>query len=242
MIMKKDTTDEKKGAFKKYFLPAISIAATIFAIALVLTAYRPGRYAPVKITDQNQISPYLTHKLMPDIYNNAQRGEAFEVVIGQAGLNDIVGRLPQPIRLGNITLDRPQVVLASEEIIMMATVQSRPIDFFVTVELNPKINEQGLLNLHIDSIKLGALSITGLAKRIGEGVYTNWEAVTEAEPNEPASQICRSLLRDEPFEPVFEIRGNNVRISRIDVKAESISIKFLPVQEKEKNTARRDAL
>lgn len=227
--MRKDLTDAKKGKFKKYFLPAITIALTLFVLALVLTAYKPGRYAPVKIADQNQVSPYLTHRLMPDIYNNSQLDKPFEVVITQQGLNDIVARLPQPIRLNNITLADPQVVLMGEQVILMATVLARPIDFFITIELNPTINERGLLNLHIDNIKLGAVSITAVAKLIGDSVYSNWMTTTGTEPNNVAAQICRSLLRDEPFEPVFEIRGKTLRLSSINVKANSIVAQLFPV-------------
>jgi hypothetical protein len=227
--MKKDSTNAKKGIFKKYLLPAITTALTIFVLALVATAYKPGLYAPVRIADQNQVSPYLTHQLMPDIYNNSQLDEPFEVVITQQGLNDIVARTPQPIRLNNITLAEPQVVLTGEQVILMATVRARPIDFFVTIELNPTINERGLLNLHINNIKLGAVSITAVAKLIGDSVYSNWMTATGTEPNNVAAQICRSLLRDEPFEPVFEIRGKTLRLSRINVKAKSIVTQLSPV-------------
>ena len=227
--MKKDSPNAKKSKFKTYFLPAITLTLPLLVLALVLTAYKPGRYAPVKIADQNQVSPYLTHQLMPTIYNNSQLGEPFEVVITQQGLNDIVARLPQPIRLNNITLADPQVVLMSEQVILMATVRARPIDFFVTIELKPTINERGLLNLHINNIKLGAVSITAIAKLIGDRVYSNWLTATGTEPNNIAAQICRSLLRDEPVEPVFEIRGKTVRLSRINVKAKSITAKLSPV-------------
>ena len=227
--MKKDSTDAKRGKFKKYILPAITLALPVLVLALVLTAYKPGLYAPVRIADQNQVSPYLTHQLMPDIYNNAQLGEPFEVVITQEGLNDIAARTPQPLRLNNITLADPQVVLVSEQVILMAMVRARPIDFFVTIELKPTINERGLLNLHINNIKLGAVSITAVAKLIGDSVYTNWMTTTGTEPNNVAAQICRSLLNDEPFEPVFEIRGKTVRLSRINVKAKSIVAQLSPV-------------
>ncbi len=226
--MKKVSTNSKKNKFKKYVLPAISIALTLLVLALVLTAYKPVLYAPIRIADQNQVSPYLTHQLMPDIYNHAQLGEPFEVVITQQGLNDIVARLPQPIRLDNITLADPQVVLMREQIIMMATVQAHPIDFFVTIELNPTINERGLLNLHVNNIKLGMVNITAVARLIGDRAYSNWLTSTGTEPNNLAAQICRSLLRDEPFDPVFEIRSKTVRLSRIDVETKGIAALLSP--------------
>ncbi|MFH1370424.1 MAG: hypothetical protein ABII09_03960 [Planctomycetota bacterium] len=240
--MKKDSPNIKKNKFKKYLWPVISLTPALLVLTLVLTAYKPRRYAPVRIADKNLVSPYLTHQLMPDIYNNAQLGEPFEVVITQQGLNDIVARLPQPIRLNNITLADPQVVLMREQIILMATVRARPIDFFVTVELKPTIYERGLLNLHIDSIKLGAVSITPVARLISDKAYSNWLTTTGTEPNNLAAQVCRSLLRDEPFEPVFKTGGKQLRISKIDIETKGITAQLSPVPNKQQSRAERNRL
>ena len=240
--MKKDSPNVKKNKFKKYFLPAITIALTLLVMALVLTAYKPGRYAPVTIADQNQVSPYLTHKLMPEIYNNAQLDKPFEVVITEQGLNDIVARLPQPIRLNNITLADPQVVLMREQIILMAAVRARPIDFFVTVELNPTINERGLLNLHINSIKLGMVNVTAVAKLIADKAYSNWLTTTGTEPNNFAAQVCRSLLRDEPFEPVFKTSDRQLRLSKIVVETKGITAQLSPLPNQRESRAGQNSL
>lgn len=240
--MKKDSPNAKKNKFKKYLLPAVTIALTLLVITLVLTAYKPGRYAPVRIADQNQVSPYLTHQLMPEIYNNAQLDKPFEVVITQQGLNDIVARLPQPIRLHNITLADPQVVLMREQIILMAAVRAKPIDFFVTVELNPKINEQGLLNLHVNSVKLGAVNVTAIARLIGDKAYSNWLTTTGTEPNNFAAQLCRSLLKNEPFEPVFTTSGRQLLLSKIVVEPKGITAQLSPVPNQRESRAGRSSL
>lgn len=201
----------------------------LLALALALTAYKPSRYAPVRVADQNQISPYLTHNLLPAVFNGAQLRESFEVVITQEGLNDIIARLHQPIKLHNITLTDPQVLLTPQKkIILMATAGARPVDLVATIELNPTINQQGLLNLHINSVALGAVNITSVAKLIGDKAYLDWLSSTGMEPNNIAAQVCRSLLNDEPFEPVFEFGGKRLRVSRIDVSAEKITALLTP--------------
>lgn len=227
--MKKDSQKLKKTKFRRYFLLGIVLALVLLALALALTAYRPGRYAPVRVADQNQVSPYLTHQLLPAVYNGAQLGKPFEVVITQEGLNDIIARSPQPIKLQNITLTDPQVILLPQQIILMATAMARPVDFVLTIELNPTINQQGLLNLHINSAALGAVSVTSVAKLIGDKAYSDWLSSTGTEPNNIAAQVCRSLLNDEPFEPVFEFGGKRLRVSRIDVSSANITALLTPV-------------
>jgi uncharacterized protein YpmS len=226
--MKKDSQKLKKTKFRRYFRLVIVLALVLLALALALTAYRPGRYAPVRVADQNQVSPYLTHQLLPAVFNGAQLRESFEVVITQEGLNDIIARSPQPIKLHNITLTDPQVVLKPQQITLMATARARPVDLVLTIELNPTINQQGLLNLHVNSVTLGAVSVTSVAKLIGDKAYSDWMSSTGMEPDNIAAQICRSLLNDEPFEPVFEFGGKRLRVSRIDVSAEKITTLLTP--------------
>ena len=225
--MKKDLQKSKK--IKKFLLPASIFILTLLAFAFVLIAHRPARYSPVKITDQNQISPYLTKQLMPKIYNGAQLGQSFEVVITQDGLNDIIARRRQPVKLRNITLADPQVILLPEQIILMAAVKTSPLDLFASIELNPSIDQRGLMNLHINNVSLGAVNVTPVALSIGNKAFSNWLVSTGTEPNNIIAQICRSLLSDEPFEPTFEIGGKMLRITSIKLADKKITCLLIPV-------------
>jgi uncharacterized protein YpmS len=226
--MKKDLAGVKKSKLKRYFLATGAILLTLFVLVFVLTAHKPGRYAPLKVEDHNQISPYLTHQLLPTVYNNTQLGEPFEVVITQQGLNDIVARTPQPISFDKVELYDPQVILTPDKIILIAAVRAKPMDLFVTIELNPVINQQGLLTLHIDRVLLGAVNITAMARLIGNKAYSDWLSLTGMEPDNIVAQICRSLLNDEPFEPTFEFGGKSLRISKFEVSDGKITALLTP--------------
>jgi uncharacterized protein YpmS len=220
--MKKDLPKVKKAKFWKYVWPAILIVLVVFVSAFILVAHRPRGYAPMRAAEPNQVSRYLTNELLPSIYNGGQAGKPFEVVITQEGLNDIVSHLPQPMRIHNVTLADPQVILTPMQITLMATVEARPVDFFLTVELNPFINKEGLLNLCVNRVMLGAVDITSIARSIGDKAYMSWMSLTGTEPNNPAAQVCRSLLWDEPFDPVFRISGRTLRVSKIDIMGTKI--------------------
>ena len=226
--MKKDLANVKKTKFRKYLLPAALFVLVLLVSVLVLTAYRPKRYAPVRVADQNQISPYLTHNLLPAVFNGAQRSKQFEVVITQDGLNDIIARLPQPIKLHDITLTDPQVILTPMQITLMATVKARPVNPVLTIEVNPFINQHGLLNLCINRVLLGNVDITPIAMSIGNKAYSNWLSSTGTEPDNIAAQICRSLLNNEPFEPIFEIGGKQLRVSNIEITTKKIIVLLTP--------------
>lgn len=227
--MQKDLTKVKKTKLRKYFLPVIILVLALLMLAFVMTAYKPTRYAPPRAANPNQISRYLTNHLLPVIYNGSQLGEPFELDITQDGLNDVVARLPQPIKLNSITLAEPQVILTPMQITLMVTLKAKPIDLILTIELNPYVTRQGLLNLCINRVMVGAVDITPIAKSIGNKAYSNWLSSTGMDPDNIAAQVCRSLIQDEPFDPLFEIGKNPIRISKIDVATKKMIILLTPV-------------
>jgi hypothetical protein len=224
----------KKKRIARYLLPAILILLIILVSAFILIGHRPANYAPPKAANPNEVSRYLTNELLPNIYNGSQLGKPFELEITQEGLNDIVSHLPGAIITDNLTVVRPEVILTPMETTVMATVEARPMDFFLTVELNPFINKQGLMNLCVNRILLGKVNITSIARSIGNKAYADWMATTGTEPNNIASQICLSLLKDEPFDPVFKIYGRTMRVSKIDVMRGNIVVLLTVINERPK--------
>jgi uncharacterized protein YpmS len=227
--MKKDLEKVKKIKRLKYILPVILIVLIVFMSALVLIGRRPPYYAPLRLNDKNLISPYLTGQILPTVYNNSQLGKPFELVITQDGLNDIVARLPQPIALHNVNLTDPQVILSPMQITLMATVKIKPLNPILTIELNPYINQHGLLNLCVNRVMLGSADITTIAMSIGNKAYSNWLYSTGTDPNDIAAQICRSLLNNEPFEPTFEVGDTTLHITKFDTAAKKITVLLTPV-------------
>jgi len=226
--MKKDLPNVKKTKLKKCFWPVILIVLIVFMSALVFITHRPRRYAPIRVADHNQASRYLTNQLLPTIYNNSQLGKPFEVVITQDGLNDILARWPHPIKLQNIVLTDPQVLLLPQQIILMATTNLETVDLVLAIELNPTITPQGLMNLHINTVTLGAVNITAVARLIGDKAYLSWMSSTGTDPNSIVARVCRSLLNNEPFEPAFEIGDESWRISKMEVAANKITVLLTP--------------
>ncbi|MBN2019806.1 MAG: hypothetical protein JW749_06230 [Sedimentisphaerales bacterium] len=220
---------------KKYLWLASLFILTLLVFALVLITHRPGRYAPVKVADKNLISPYVTHQILPKLYNGSQLGEPFEIVITQDGLNDIIARWPLPLQLDSITLTDPQVIFLPDHIILMATVGSTPIDLFVSIKLMPSINKQGQLILNVNNVSIGAVDITPLALSMGKKAYSDWLTSTGNDPDDIAAQICRSLLNDEPFEPTFEMYNKMLRVSNLVLDDGKLTISLIPIPESKTN-------
>jgi hypothetical protein len=84
------------------------------------------------------------------------------------------------------------------------------------------------MNLHINTVTLGAVNITAVARLIGDKAYLSWMSSTGTDPNSIVARVCRLLLNNEPFEPAFEIGDESWRISKMEVAANKITVLLTP--------------
>ena len=213
------------------------IAAVVIFVSLLylLLLYKPYRYNPLDIGYDGQVSKYLTHELLPQLYNGAQGTEPFDLVVVQKGINDAIARAKWPKRYSGIVFSAPEVLFLPDTIVLMGTAALRNMQVVITVELNPSLGENGLLNLQVSNIRAGAMNITPVIKAVAKGMYTERLAVVEADPCDLGARIAASLFNDEPFDPVFEIKdmlGNKekkVRVEKISLTPEKLTVRLAPL-------------
>jgi len=225
-----DLQNRKKAKRKKlirWLLIDIAVAAIVFTLLL----YRPGRYKPSDSGQykRGEVSPYLTNELSPTIYNGAQRVEPFDVIITQDGLNDIIARGNWPMESEGVLLYAPAALFIPGRLVLMGTADAKGVEFVVTIELEPNIDEEGLLNLELAKVKVGAMNITPLAKIIAKKMYMERISGIEIDSGAIQTMIAASLLTNEPFEPVFSIDDKKkVRIEKITIENEKLSAHLVP--------------
>jgi uncharacterized protein YpmS len=205
------------------------VAAAIFG----LLKYRPGRYKPLDPDfghyESGQVSPYLTHQLSPQFYDGLQSRKPFDLVVVQDGVNDIISRANWPVESEGILLYAPAALLTPDAVVLMGTADVKGVEFVITIEIGPKIDEKGLLNLHVIKVKIGAMNITPLAKTIAKKMYMEKISALDVDEQAIQTKIAASLLNDEPFEPVFEIDGKTVQIEKIAMNQGQLTIHFVSV-------------
>ncbi len=226
-----DSKIHKKSRRKKFvlwLLIDLAVAAVVFGLLI----YRPGSYDPADFDsynyEQGQVSPYLTHELSPNLYNNSQRGEPFDLVVTQDGINEIVAGLGWPKFSEGIMLYAPSVLFVPGSVVLMITANFKGVELIITIELEPKIDQQKLLNLHVAKVKVGAMNITLLARMMGKKMYTERLAMLSVDTEALQTKIVGSLLNEEAFEPVFSIEDNKVRIEKITVYKEKLTARLVP--------------
>ena len=242
----------KKARYKKVYWLSAGLAVT--AVSFVLLLYKPGRYDPPEVVpagnEQREVSPYLTHELLPQLYNGAQLEEPFDLVITQEGINDIVARSKWPKRSDGISFSAPEVLFVPGSIVLMGTASFKGVGLVVTVVAEPRLDEEGLLNLRIAKVKVGAMNITFLARAIVKKMYLerlvakDTDAVESKPPEATAApsvrapngvdtgtQIAASLLNNEPFEPVFKVEDKKVRVKKITIMQGKLTVRLAPASD-----------
>jgi hypothetical protein len=229
---KSDLKISKKTRIKRlicWLFVDLLVAAAVFGLLI----YKPSRYKPIDPFSQDyepgQVSPYLTHQLSPQIYNGAQRGEPFEIIVTQEGINDIISRANWPIQGEGVLLYAPAALFVPGSVVLMGTAVVKGVEFVITIELEPKINEEGLLNLHVSKVKVGAMNITPVAKMTAKKMYAERIAGVYIDTKALQTKIAASLLNDEPFEPVFKIDEKRIRVEKIIVGQRELKAFLVPV-------------
>ena len=227
--METDLKKNKKSRLKK-LIRWLIIDLVVVAIVFALLLYTPGRYNPIdsKSFEEGEISPYLTNQLSPAIYNGAQLARPYDITVTQDGLNDIIARGSWPMASEGVMLYAPAALFVPGKLVLMGTADAKGVEFIVTIEIEPVINEEGLLHLNVSKIKVGAMNITPLAKIAAKKMYTQQIASVRVNTKALQTKIVASLLNDEPFDPIFKIDGKKVRIEKITIENEKLSAHLVP--------------
>jgi len=229
----RDLKIRKKARFKK-LLCWLLVDLVVAAVIITLLLYTPGRYNPIEFESgsykRGEVSSYLTHKLGPAFHNGVQYRKPFELLVTQNGINDIIARADWPMESEGILLYKPAALFVPGIIVLMGTADAKGVEFIVTVELEPKIDEQGLMNLHVAKVKVGAMNLTPIAKMLAKKMYAERLADIPEGINTETIQakIVASLLNNQPFETVFSIDKKKVRIEKITIEEEKLRLRLVP--------------
>lgn len=212
-----------------WLLVDLIVAAAIICLLL----HRPGRYKPTDYPyDSDRVSPYLTHELSPRIYNGAQLGEPFDLVITQKGINEIVASWGWPRMSRGVMLHSPAVLFIPGSAVLMGTADVKGAEFVITIRIDPEIDGDGRLSFEISQVKVGAMNVTPLAKMTAKKMYARKVAEMQIDVEDFQSKIVESLLNGVPFDPVFKVDGSKLRIETVAVQKERLVARLIPATRK----------
>ncbi len=123
------------------------------------------------------------------------------------------------------------VFFAPDSIVVMGTVVMEGAELVATVVAEPIIDAEGLLNLQVASVSMGAVDITPLARVLARRICQQQFAAAGIDANDVQAQMAASVLDGVPFKPVFEVEDKKVRVEKIMIEPKKLTIHFVPASD-----------
>lgn len=229
------TVKKPKRSRRRKLLIWLLIDLTVAAIVIYLLLYRPAHYNPVVQVIGNdgagdRVHPYITHDLLPALYNGAQERRPFELVVVDQGLNEAIAQTRWFQQAGGIRLTAPAIAFTPGRVILTGTADIGSAGFVVTIELGPRMTDNDRMNLTVEKVKIGAMNITPLARMIARRMYQERIELGGIDTDDWRARIAASLLAEEPFEPVFPVEDKWVRVQSFDITQGRLIAQLVPVK------------
>lgn len=217
---------KSKSRRKRYIaiVPAVVILAA--AVCWGLLRLSPRAYRPLTAQNPEEVSPYLTHQLGPEFFNQMQFNEPFDLAIDQAGLNDILSRGVWPQQAGDVLIGTPAVVFEEGKLHVMSRIGYYGLSSVATVTARPVMDEKGKLSLNIQSVRLGLIPITGLAARIAEKAVDDNAEEFRDWPDVEAN--VRAIIANVPFEPSFYFSDQKIWVKKVTLETGKLRLRLSP--------------
>jgi uncharacterized protein YpmS len=224
--------EKKKKSKRKKLLIWLLVDILVAAIVIALLFHTPANYNPFVAdeTDADRVHPYLSHELMPQLYNGAQSRQPFEVVVSDQALNEAIAQAQWPQHAEGVTFDAPQVLFFPDRIVLMGTVNAEGAELVVTIEVGPHMDEEGLLSVGLQKIKVGAMNITPLAKTVARRMYLERLETVPVDTEDIRTKIAGALLNEEAFEPVFKVEDKWIRLKGLTLDEGQFVLRFVPAR------------
>ncbi len=225
---------KKKRSKRKKLFYWLLIDTTVAVVILALLLYKPARYNPViralTGTDDDRVHPYLSHDLGPQLYNGAQSQRPFNLLVFDQTLNEAIAQFRWPRETGGVVFSAPEVLFQPDRIVLMGTADIEKADLVLTVEFKPQLDEEGLLNLNVVKVKVGAMNITPVAKIMAKKMYQDRLETVPIDTDDIRAQVAASLLAGESFDPVFQVDDKWVRLKSFSISEGKLEAEMVPAE------------
>ncbi len=207
---------------------SVLLITTILLVTFTLMLFqKPAGSEPLNVKDPNEVSRYLTHYIAPTLYNNLQSPEAFDLVLTQEAVSDIVARGKWPKEIGEgLSIFAPRVYFADGAVVLMSRMELAGREMVLTVVGKAWLDEQKLLNLNIEMIKLGSVNIRPLAMSIANDIYNARLAKAADSINDQTKRIAEALLCEKPVQPRFEYRKQKALITNVTMEQTRLTLQL----------------
>ena len=209
----------------------LAVDMIVAAVVIGLLVNTPAAYKPSPIDpaayEPGQVHPYLT-RLSSDFYNGAQMQEPFDFVVDQGRLNEAIADWFE--QANDVSLYCPAVVFQGGSAVFMATADLKGFEFIVTIAVEPRIDAQGMMSLHVNKVKVGSMALTPIARLIAGQMYGQRVAEGLIDADHWRAKLAAGLLGAETFDPVIKAEDKKVRVQAVSADRGKLVVRFAPTR------------
>jgi len=225
--------EKKKKSKRKRLLYWLLIDLVVFAVVIGLLLHKPAGYNPLVYSadsDSEAVHPYIHRDLASTLYNGAQSQKPFDLEVLDSALNEAIAQVKWPQASSGVTFYAPEVLFQPDCIVLRGTTSIEGAELVITIELGPALGGDGLLNLNVQKVKIGAMNITPLAKMVARQKYQERLETVPVDTDDIRTKVAASLLIDEAFKPVFKLEDKWVRLQKLSIVEGKLTAHFVPAQ------------
>jgi hypothetical protein len=225
---------QKKTSKRRKLLYWLLVDVVVAAGVIGLLFYKPAQYSPATPPDADpnadRVHPYLTHDLMPQLYNGAQSQQPFTIEVVDAVLKEAIAKFTWPQETEGVTFSAPDVRFQTGSITLMGTADVEGAALVITVELQPQLGTDGQFSIELNKVKIGAMNITPLAKMVAEQKYQEYLETVPVDTTDTRAQLAAALLNGESFDPVFQVEDKWIRLKCLTIEPSKLIAHFVPAE------------
>ncbi|AQT67668.1 hypothetical protein STSP2_00816 [Anaerohalosphaera lusitana] len=231
----KPAPKQRKHPILRYSFIAVLLLVIASASGFLLLTWQSDKYEPAPPRRTERVSTFLTHDIAETWYNSVQNGKPFELIVQQKNINDVIANESQlgfkwPIELDGAQISTPAVLFEPGQVTLMAPVQIGKVPVMISILSKPRVDDEGLLTLNVESVKAGMVNITPLARKFASGMIKKQLESTDLGPEEAwLTDIADALLDNKPIEPCWPSHDDYmVRLLKTDIADQQMQLEFDP--------------
>ena len=186
---------------------------------------QPRHYKTVRPSTDNHISQYLSNYIVPQIHNKSQYDQPFDLVISEAGVNDIIAAQIDANSLKRSNISDLSVTFKPGKIYLTGKTTYAGFDFVITMILKPYIDSQGRLFINASKIQAGKSRIPFAAEAVKRKILYELAGISG---DADTAAVFASLLASDGIKPEFSINHRKLCVDEIAVRDQNLLLHFNP--------------
>ncbi len=216
----------KEKTTRKHIVASSAICLILMGLWTLSLFRAPRLYHPPEPIKSKGISPLFTHQIAPQLHNKSQLAEPFDLIITEAGVDDLIARKFSAYQKAGIVIDAVDIAFVKGKILLMGRIKTENLNFVATVPICLNVKNNRTLEFDMGVVRAGRAPLPFAAKIFDDALADNLTAVLK---EHLAGAFDTENLNGSLAVPAaYELNGKKFLIDKVSVEKAKLLIHFIP--------------